>query len=208
LVARSVAQPGAGQAEAAAKFAEIQAAAEGKHLGSYLANRYVRKRLLDVLALFPDHGSARLLLLQGGGTRPVAYATQVLAQELRRALQPIEWVARAKTMDLSDEGLGLAFDGCRGQLESLKGRVARSDEGMYTEVFELSQRVRTLSSLLGRARKAARQAGYETVATAEVEQEHKSLVAAYAATIARIRQLSGEVEEAGPEAAPKDPASE
>lgn len=198
LVERAAAVPVGGQAAAAAAFAEVREASGNQQLGPYLANRFVRERLGELVKGFPDHGSARLLLQQGLGERPVTYETTILARELRHALKPMAWVARAQADDLTGEALGEAFGATRALVDALERRVARNDQELFAAGFEVAQRVRTLSNALARARKGRASSSGDAVAERAFQKEHQGLVKDYAALMQRIDLLTGE---AKPEAA-------
>lgn len=196
LVERAGVAPGAAQAAASVVYGEVRSAAAGKQVGPYLANRFVRQRLAELVAAFPDHGSARLLLKQGGGERPVTFESTILARELRHALRPMEWVPKAKSEDLTDEGLGTAFSACRERIDALEDRVARNDQELYAAGFEVVQRVRTLSNALARAQKGRRQGEWDGAGDRAVQKEHQALGNDYGALLDRILKLIGEAEPA------------
>ena len=198
LVERAAAAPEGGQAAAAAAFAEVREASGNQQLGPYLANRFVRERLGELVKGFPDHGSARLLLKQGAGERPVTYETTILARELRHALKPMAWVARAQGEDLTGEALGEAFSATRALVDVLERRVARNDQELFAAGFEVAQRVRTLSNALARARKGRTSSSGDAVAERAFQKEHQRLAKDHAALMERIDLLTGE---AKPEAA-------
>ncbi len=198
LVERAAAVPAGGQAAAAAAFAEVREASGNQQLGPYLANRFVRERLGELVKGFPDHGSARLLLKQGSGERPVTYETTILARELRHALKPMAWVARAQAEDLTGTALGEAFSATRALVDALERRVARNDQELFAAGFEVAQRVRTLSNALARARKGRTSSSGDPVAERAFQKEHQGLAKDHAALMGRIDLLTGE---AKPEAA-------
>jgi len=161
LAACAAGSPEGGLASAMEKFAAIREAAKGKQTGPFLANRFVRQRLEEVLEEFPDHASARMLLVQSGGNRPMQYSTGILAREIRMVLKPMEWIPKlkpdSKMTGVDDDKLDAAWKACRERLDPLKSRVTRGDQKFFDRAFDLVQSIRTLSNALQRYRKAVRQ---------------------------------------------------
>lgn len=60
----------------------------------YIANRFVRQRLGEIMQEAPFHFSAKMLLVQASGNRPILLERMVLAAELRRAIEPLDWIVK------------------------------------------------------------------------------------------------------------------
>jgi len=163
LAERAVATPAGDHAMAAEEYAQVRTAQKDELIGPYLANRFVRERLGNILKAFPDHASARMALLQGGGERPSTFTTPILAAELRNALQPMDWIPRNHSYadydnfdkDFSTEHLSNTWKSCRERLDPLEDLTARNDQQLWEATFELTQAIRTLSNTLRRLRQQA-----------------------------------------------------
>ena len=51
---------------------------------------------MAVMQDFPFHVSAKMLLIQASGNRPLLVARPVLAAEIRRALEPMAWLGNLR----------------------------------------------------------------------------------------------------------------
>ena len=77
-------------AKTTAQFREIRDKLGTQDLRQYIANRFVRQRLEAIAQEAPFHVSAKMLLVQAAGNRPVLVSRAILAAELCRAIEPIE----------------------------------------------------------------------------------------------------------------------
>ena len=89
-----------------AKFREIRDKANLQAIGQYVANSFVRKRLVEVTQEAPFHYSAKMLAIQGAGNRPTVIPRMVLAAELQRAIAPMEWMMKSRNLNMNPEDLG------------------------------------------------------------------------------------------------------
>ena len=120
--------------EAAAKFAEIAAKREGQDVRAYVANRFVRQRLEELVNAAPFHASAAMLLLQGSPDRPREFSRQVLAGELRRAIEPMAWVGELGYLDSSSNEAGefnAIYKASRLSLDGIERFVAKNDRTLW-----------------------------------------------------------------------------
>ena len=81
-------------AESTVKFREFRERVGTQDVRQHLGNRLVRQRLGEIVQATPFHYSARMLLLQASGTRPTVVTRPVLASELRRAIEPMDWIVK------------------------------------------------------------------------------------------------------------------
>ncbi len=142
-------------AEAAAKFQEIRARAEGQDLRVYLANRFVRQRLEELVKAAPFHASAAMLLLQGSTNRPRELSRPVLASELRRVIEPMEWISQLGYLDSNSkeaEGFNTIYKSCRLNVDRLDRYVAKTD-------LELWERSREITAALWKLSRAVNERG-------------------------------------------------
>ena len=100
-------QPDAALVTASAKFRAVRERVGTQDLRQYLTNHFVRQRLADIQLEAPCHQSAKMLLLQALGNRPIWVPRAVLAAELRRAIEPMTWIVRSSDSAPSDPGVPL-----------------------------------------------------------------------------------------------------
>jgi hypothetical protein len=81
-------------AKTSAQFRKIRETVGSQDVRQYIANRFVRQRLGEILQETPAHFSAKMLLVQASGNRPTLVSRAVLAAELRRALDPLDWLVK------------------------------------------------------------------------------------------------------------------
>ena len=132
-------------AEAIDKFAEIRRVGEGKPVGQFLAHPATRQRLSEILQLYPDHLSARMLLLQGSGRRPVKFSTANLAREIRRALKPMVWIPTADARGILAAKVESAHTDCRRNLDHLASCVDLQDRQLHEQALALANNLRTMA---------------------------------------------------------------
>lgn len=112
-----------------AKFKEVRERAGTQDVRLYIANTFVKQRLMAVMQDIPLHASARLLLLQASGNRPLLVARPVLAAEIRRALEPMAWLMNPEFSP--DESyankIGQTYDACRSRVEALERYTDKND---------------------------------------------------------------------------------
>lgn len=94
LLELSAKSPDEAQMKVHTQFHEIHDRIGSQEIRQYIANRFVRQRLSEILQETPCHFSAKMLLVQASGNRPTLVTRQVLAAELRRALEPMDWLVR------------------------------------------------------------------------------------------------------------------
>ncbi len=147
------AKAGSGElAEASVKFAEIRDKMGSNPVTQYVANRYVRQRLGEIAQACPDHLSARMLFIQGGGERPSRLPKQILASEIRRALEPMTELPADWNDNLDANLIDATHEKCRALLDPLERYVDIRDRDFYSHAKDLLTTVRTL----GRVKRTAR----------------------------------------------------
>lgn len=139
-------------ADASLKFAEIREKMGSNPVTQYVANRFVRQRLGEIAQACPDHLSARMLFIQGGGERPSRLPKQILASEIRRALEPMTALPADWNDNLDANLIDATFEKCRALLDPLERYVDIRDRDFYSHAKELLTTVRTL----GRVKRTAR----------------------------------------------------
>ncbi len=180
--------PSEKQAATFAKFAEIRDKAAGNPTGSYLANRFVRQRLLEIAAEAPYHLSAKLLAIQGAGERPRTLAKKMLAAEIWRAVDPIHAAAGINLIAIDPKiltQLEVLYESIRADVDLLERYTGIRDRDLISKGKDLTTSLRTLTRAIGsRGDLTAR---YETVIAA-----HTALVTADTALRQELSELSGD----------------
>lgn len=144
--------PDAELAAAQAKFKEIKDKAGSGSIGTYLANSFVRKRLLEIYQTAPYHLSAKLLAMQGSGARPTALEKKILAAEIFEAIDAINPYT---TMDIwsINPGTIKAMEGVqetsRTHLDRLERYAEMRDRQLVESARDLVSALRPMSRIAG-----------------------------------------------------------
>ena len=164
--------------KSSAQFHEIRGKIGSQEIRQYIANRFVRQRLADILQETPCHFSAKMLLVQASGNRPTSVTRPVLAAELRRAIEPMDWIVRTAGLvyspwDNGGNGSTTAFstadlakfiptlDLCRSRVDALERYADKNDR-------ELVERTRKSVAAIRALDKGARTRGASYQVTAAV----------------------------------------
>ena len=86
-----------------ARFKEITDKSDTAALGSYLDNVHVRKRLVEIFQSAPYHLSAKLLAIQGAGSRPHFVEKKILAAEILAAFDPLNEYAEMNLLEMNKQ---------------------------------------------------------------------------------------------------------
>ena len=131
--------------DASVKFAEIRDKMGSTAVSLYVANRFIRQRLGEIAQASPKHASARMLFIQGGGDRPTRLPKQILASEIRRALEPMA-VLPSDDIDSIDIALiDTTNDKCHALLDPLERYVDIGDRDFFGKAKELLILLKTFS---------------------------------------------------------------
>lgn len=145
--------PAAKQASVSSKFKEIKDKAPANSLGPYLANRFVRQRLLDIHAEMPQHLSAKMLALQGSRERPPrTLSKKVLASVIWQATAPIDAAIDIDIYSVGSEKMAFmetAYEESREALSRLDRLAERADIELLNRAKALSSDLRALPRALG-----------------------------------------------------------
>lgn len=147
LVAFAAKTPEEPVARMMAGFREIREKAGGQPIGQYVANIYVRRRLIDLVQLAPAHFSAKMLAIQGAGDRPVYLPRNVLASELRLAIEPMTWMLNAQLINRNPENfdrLGPTYELCRARVDRLIRYASKEDRALLERVQGMVTGIRTM----------------------------------------------------------------
>lgn len=144
LSAKSPAEP---PASAFAKFKEIRDRSAGLDLRQYIANRFIRQRLAEVMQVEPAHLSSKLLLIQAEGRRPTLVPRKVLAAELQSAIEPMAWLSQGQERDLDASQfskLGATYEACRVAVDALSRHAEKADVPLVDQTRDLVVEIRDI----------------------------------------------------------------
>ncbi|MGL4401805.1 MAG: hypothetical protein ACRCXD_18240 [Luteolibacter sp.] len=188
LVALSAKTPDEPVAKSMASFREIREKAAGQPVGQYVANIYVRRRLIDLAQVAPAHFSAKMLAMQSAGNRPVYVTRPVLASELRLAIEPMAWMMKAQLFNRNPEDLdrlGPTYELCRARVDRLIRYVSKEDRAMLDQVQGMVTGIRTMD-------RAARSKSGDYDQNYAIVLANNKLLETYQAALAEITAASGE----------------
>ncbi len=134
--------------DASVRFAEIRGKMGTMPVSQYVANRFVRQRLSEISQSCPDHLSARMLSIQGAGERPTRLPKNILAAEIRRAVEPVSTIVHNWDQELDSSQIEEIFEGSRKRLDPLERYVDTQDREFFGEARELLTTVRTLARVM------------------------------------------------------------
>ena len=123
-----------------AQFREIREKMGSQPLGPYVANGFIRRRLAEIAQAAPYHYSAKMLAIQGAGNRPIYVIRPVVISELRRAIEPLEWVVEyghSYYETAQANALGTTFEKCRGEIERLLRYTEKADRELVDQVLTM-----------------------------------------------------------------------
>jgi len=130
------------------RFDEIRKVGQGKPLGTFVAHPATQQRLREVAGLLPEHASARLLALQGSGSRPRYLQRAILAREIRSALEPVAYLTERNPQMLDPGRLESARESSREMLDRLTAYIDIRDRDLHKAAMDVTDSLRTLARLL------------------------------------------------------------
>jgi len=182
--------PGAALANASAKFHEIRTKAGSQAVSQYVANSFVRRRLTELAKDAPYHFSAKMLAIQGAGNRPVFLSRMVLASELRRAIEPMDWIVKRTNPGfelLESSKLSSSYETCRTQVAAIARHADRDDHELLGRVQNLFTAIRTLEH-------AAKTRGEIYTFNTEYDTAHSALMRTHREVAAELAVAAGDAE--------------
>lgn len=140
--------PEAEVADGLKRFDEIRKVGQGKALGTFVAHPATQARLRELAGVMPEHASARMLALQGSGSRPRFLERSILAREIRSGLEPVGVVMNGGPDDIDPEQLEKAHESSRAQLDALTGYIDIRDRDLHKAATDVADSLRPLARLL------------------------------------------------------------
>lgn len=145
LLDRSLKVPGEPVAELLARFQDVRSKSVGQAAGPYVANRFVRQRLVFLANEAPYYASPRLLSVQAAGERPTRLPKKLLAFELQRAIRPIAWIQGKPSAEIDIAELDKSYELARAEVEKLDRYADSSDKDFLNRVRDMTTTLRAFS---------------------------------------------------------------
>lgn len=147
LLELSAKSPDEAVGKISAQFEEVRARMGNQPVGQYVANSFVRRRLVEIAQTAPYHASAKMLAIQGSGNRPITVVRPVLMAELRLAIEPMDWVIQHRDSPLLPaevDEIGVTFETCRGEVEKLRRYSEKGERELVDRVADMVTLLRPL----------------------------------------------------------------
>lgn len=140
--------PAAEIADGLKRFDEVRKVGQGKALGTFVAHQSTQLRLRELAGVMPEHASARMLALQGSGSRPRFLQRPILAREIRSALEPMDYLAVTYAQDIKPELLEAAHEASRERLDVLVGKIELRDRDLHKAATDVADSLRPLARFM------------------------------------------------------------
>ena len=181
-------------AVARADFKAIRERCGDQDVRQYIGNSFVRGRLAELLQKAPYHYSARMLMTQALGNRPTSVTRQILAAELRRALEPMTWIATDESgvvgfSALNSEKLARidqSYDSCKALVDGLERYAEKKD-------LDLVERANAAVLTLRSIKKAARGRGEYYDAIYETGKAQREVASIYQEVVRLLAAEAGDL---------------
>jgi hypothetical protein len=191
LLDRSAKTPAAPMAEMLARFQDVRAKSVGQPVGPYVANRFVRQRLIFLANEASYYASPRMLAIQAAGERPTRIPRKILSFELQRAIRPIAWIQGKTSADIDVAELDKSYDLARAEVDKLERYAESADKDFLNRVRDMTTTLRTYSRA---SRVGINRENGPAIVAAAFEAMRKS----YASVLLELKTATGE----------KDPAED
>lgn len=140
--------PEAELADGLKRFEEVRKVGQGKALGTFVSHQSTQQRLRELAGVMPEHASARMLALQGSGSRPRFLQRSILAREIRSALEPMDYLAVTHAEAMKTEELEEAHEASREKLDKLTGYIELRDRDLHKAATDVADSLRPLARIL------------------------------------------------------------
>ena len=140
--------PEAELADGLKRFEEVRKVGQGKALGTFVSHQSTQQRLRELAGVMPEHASARMLALQGSGSRPRFLQRPILAREIRSALEPMDYLAVTHAEAMKTEELEEAHEASREKLDKLTGYIELRDRDLHKAATDVADSLRPLARIL------------------------------------------------------------
>jgi hypothetical protein len=137
-------------ARISAQFNEIRSKMGTQPLGQYVANSFIRRRLTEISQASPYHYSAKMLAIQGAGNRPIYVIRPVVLSELRRVIEPLDWIVKhghSPFRETEVNDIGTTFETCRGEIEHVLRYTEKADRDVVDQVLAMVTLLRPIDRI-------------------------------------------------------------
>jgi len=131
-------------------FGKIQELAADQEVVQLAADHDIRDQLEKVTTMAPSHLSAKMLLLQGSGTRPTHLNKNTFRVELQPLIEEINSMLPEQANNIDVEKLISNYDPLQEKLDKLEPIVDRDEEELFQKIADLSTDIKKLASLTKR----------------------------------------------------------
>ena len=152
-LAAAIEQSSADLNKASELFASLQDLTSKKTVTQLAADHDIRPALDKMVKLAPEHLSANMLLLQGGGKRPTHLSERALRHALQPLIDELNSVLQFQTEQPDSDELEKTHEQISVKLEQLEPLVSRDDDPLYEDTVELVKDLKKLASLRKRIQK-------------------------------------------------------
>lgn len=138
-------------AEAEQLFLSIRNLSNKEPVTKITVNKAVRTRLSEISSLTPDHLSAQLLLLQGGGKRPIRLNSLGIAHEIYPSIKKMtSSLAQVNKDNPKPSDIIKIHEAARADLDPLQRLISSSDNAFYKQALDIANDLRSLHILIKR----------------------------------------------------------
>ncbi len=180
--------PGDDPSSLSGRFREISSKQGNQDVGAYVANRFVRQRIVDLANEAPHHASARMLAIQAAGERPIRLPPNLLAAELLLAIQPIAPITRDTPSQISSryiQSLDDTFSSTRAAVDALDRYADTGEKSLISRTRDVTNLVRSMH------RSASTRRGETHQIRSAVDHGRRELDSAYSSMVEHLESIAG-----------------
>lgn len=137
------------------KFKEFQKVAGSRSVGPLMTNKHVRAKLEEIVAIMPNHISAKTLLLQGTANRTTKLEPLFLAYELEAGISGMRWLTNKKgdeILNLDAKHIDEIAEKLETRLDEIQPYVDSSQKGLMDESRKIAFELKNLARARARER--------------------------------------------------------
>lgn len=188
LLDLSAKEPPPGIAAISAQFQEIRAKLGTQAMREYIANPFVRRRLVEMNQEAPYHSTARMLATQAAGKRPVLISRIVLCAEIRRILEPVMNISDPRSSSNSAdtvERITKIYESTKAGVDGLFRYTDKPDRDMLDKAQDVVGAIRTLE-------RAYKSRGETSVVQTAVNSAYTALARSYTSLMEEVANETGD----------------
>ncbi|MFC7337392.1 hypothetical protein ACFQY0_09415 [Haloferula chungangensis] len=172
-------------------FETIRQARGTRSLGSFLSHDSTQQRLKQVISIFPNHVSARMLALRGTSQWPKRLPREIFAREIRASIEPLRAELQVNNWaEIKTESLQNKVDACREELATVEKLF-----GSVGDRQELHAPAMNVTKLISSAASDAKRSTDDYTQRLKVEAGFKAAWAEYVSVLQLLTFAAGDSEE-------------